>query len=165
MRTQDDCRCAAITALERRFNGPHRGDQLILFLVRNLSQERDDLLALSAIERRERLTAARRQGQKRLTCVVAGAAATDESALCEAPENPAEVPWIEPEIAAELACGGSLAVCQLVEHARFAQGKGTLKDPLTQNPDFPRVEAIEVPDRCDPAFAYLGHRGYCQLFN
>ena len=59
---------------------------------------------------------------------------------------------VEIEVGGELARRHGLAMRQLVEHARFGQGKARVHQAFLQQAELSRVEAREAPHRGDALF-------------
>ncbi len=108
-----------------------------------------DFLVRSNVERSECLTAFRRELQMTQPGVGAGRSSAYEAALFEGLEDSAEIPRVEAQSLADIRCRRPVAVRQLIQHADFGKGKWTSEQPLVQNPDLPRVEAIELSNGLD----------------
>src|SRR3982074_3195142 len=107
-----------------------------------------------------------------LPAIHLGRRAGDQPAPPKTGQNSAEVAGIETEISAQLGGGGMVAKRELVEDARLGQRKRAVQQPLAENADLLRVEAVEAPHRGDAVLqrsrahgASAQWRSQRQLFN
>src|SRR5262245_56556805 len=90
--------------------------------------------------------------------VIRRARPLDEALPLEAPEDPAQVAGVEPQVAAERAGGETVAMGELVEDAGLGEGERAPDQSLVEDADPLGVEAIEAPDAGDaPLERTLGH--------
>ncbi len=123
----------------------HRLDQTSLLARGQGAQHRADFVSRARVEGGEGRLATRGERQVALPPVVFRLRPLEEAALLKTAQDAAQVSCVQAEIAAQLGRRRPLAVRQLVEDARLAEGEGAIQVRLAEQADLARVEAVEAP--------------------
>jgi hypothetical protein len=78
----------------------------------------------------------------RVPAVVSRDLGLDQSTLLERPKDPAQISTIELEAPRDVACGGSVAMRELIEDSSLSERKVTAQ-MAAEGTDATRVEAVE----------------------
>src|SRR5262249_25706646 len=141
--------CAGLPRLsvgEKSFDRCHGCDDLCLLRGFELVEHGAGVALRTFLHRSEQLASACREREVALPPVLLRRFAADQAALFEIAKKAAEISRIKVEGARDVACSELVGMCELVEHAHFAQGVGTVQVRLAQDADLPRVEAVELAD-------------------
>ena len=88
------------------------------------------------------------EGEEFFALVGFGAGAGEELATFEVAEDAAGVTGVEAKFLADVGCGGTVAVGELVEDARLGEGEGAAGGAV-EDMDFAGVEAVELAQSAD----------------
>lgn len=127
-------------------HGPHQA----LPLGRGQSvQDRPDLVRGGGVQARERFPTRGRQREQDPAAILRRGAALDQAALAEPAHDPAEIARVQAEVDPELRGRRRPSLRELVDDPRLCQRKRALEEPLLEDADPARVEAVEAPDLGD----------------
>ena len=117
---------------ERCFDRAHRGNDALLLGLAHRAEHRCDLIVRPLVQRRECLAALRRDGDQALARVVRGALLREQAVFGETPQDATEIAVVEVERRGKLACGGPVAMRQLVKHTPFGERKTRVHQAFPQ---------------------------------
>jgi len=160
VRAQHEGRLGGSSA-QQRLDRAHCRDDFPLPGGRKPPEQRGDFVVGALLQRREGLAAFRREPEMRATRVVLRAGACEQAFLAKPPQDAAEVPRVQAQLAAELAGCGLVArnswMCELIHHAHFSERIGALEEAALQHADPACIEPVEPANGGDSRF---GRHGY-----